>query len=109
MVKKSLLSQGQGAEAVPEEGVEVAAKEGPLKLAQMGPQQNQPRTGALGMQITLRTGAAEHIGNGARVHIIAATEPFAPGETELCLDPHNSNRRLNRNRNRKDKINRCDK
>ena len=94
-----------------EEGVEVAAKEGPLKLAQMGPQHNQPRTGALGMQITLRTGAAEHIGNGAQVHIIAVTEPFAPGGTELCLDPHNrnSNRSLNRNRNCKDRINRCDK
>ena len=69
MVKKSLLWQGQGAEAAPEAGVEVAAKEGPLKLAQMGPQHNQHRTGALGTQITLRTGAAEHIGNGARVLI----------------------------------------
>ena len=47
-----------------EEGAEVAAKEGPTKLAKMGP--HNPRSlGGLGALITLRTGAVGHTGNGA--------------------------------------------
>ena len=103
VIKKSLLSQGQEAEAVPEAGVEVADKEGPLKPAQMGPELNQLRIGVLDTQITLRTGAAGHIGNGAQALISVATLPIAPGRTGSFLDLHN------RNHNRKDKIHRLDR
>ena len=99
VVKKSLLLQGREAEAVPEVGVEVADKEGPLKPAQMGPQHQLLKTGALDTLTTLQMGAADHIGNGGRTHTIAVTEPFAPGVTELCLDPHNRNSNRNRKNN----------
>ena len=72
-----------------EEGVEVAAKEGPTKLAKMGP--HNPRSlGALETLITLRTGAVGHTGNGARVPTIAAIGLYAPGRTESSPDLYNS-------------------
>ena len=83
-----------------EEGVEVAAKEGPTKLAKMGP--HNPRSlGALDTLITLRTGAVGHTGNGARVPTIVAIGLYVTGETGLYPGPHNRNRNLNRNRHAK--------
>ena len=83
---------------MPEEGGEVADKVGPLKPAQMGPLHNQPRIGVPDTPITLRTGAADRIGNGAQTLIFVVTLPVAPGRTGSFLDQHN------RNRNRKGKI-----
>ena len=77
---------------MPEEGGEVADKVGPLKPAQMGPLHNQPRIGVPDTPITLLTGAAGHIGNGAQTLISVATLPIAPGRTGSFLDLHNRNR-----------------
>ena len=88
---------------MPEEGGEVADKVGPLKLAQMGPIHNQLRIGALDTPITLQTGAAGHIGNGAQMLISVAILPIVPGRTGSFLDLRN------RNRNHKDKIHRLDR
>ena len=77
-----------------EEGVEVAAKEGPTKLAKMGP--HNPRSlGALETLITLRTGAVGHTGNGARVPTIAAIGLYAPGRTGSFPDQHSHNNNSN--------------
>ena len=77
-----------------EEGAEVAAKEGPIKLVKMGPT-NPHNLGDLEALITLRTGAVGHTGNGARVPTIAAIGLYAPGRTESFPDLYNHNSNSN--------------
>ena len=92
-------------EAEAEPGVEVAVVDKGVPTDQMGPQVilSQIKTGVLNTLITRQRGAVERTGNGARMHIIAATLPSAPGRTGSFHDPHN------RNRNRHDKMHPVDR
>ena len=79
-----------------EEGAEVAAKEGPIKLVKMGPT-NPHNLGDLEALITLRTGAVGHTGSGASAHTIAAIGLYALGKTGPNPDLHNNNHNSNHN------------
>ena len=92
-----------------EEGVEVAAKEGPVRQDRMGPH-SLHQTGALDTRITPPRGAVEPTGNGVQVHTIAVIELCAPGGIgSYLVRCNNRNRNLKPNRNRNAKINRTDR